>query len=37
MLVLFDTNIILDILEKRQPFYDVPRLVFAHCISHLRT
>lgn len=33
MLVLFDTNIILDILEKRLPFYNASRLVLEHCIS----
>ncbi len=27
MLILFDTNIILDILEKRQPFYEASKSV----------
>lgn len=33
MLVLFDTNIILDILEKRLPFYDTSKSVFESCVS----
>ena len=33
MLVLFDTNIILDILEKRLPFYDASKSVLKSCIS----
>ena len=33
MLVLFDTNIILDILEKRLPFYDASKSVLESCIS----
>lgn len=32
MLVLFDTNVILDILEKRSPFYEVSKLVFESCV-----
>lgn len=31
--VLFDTNIILDILEKRFPFYDASKSVLEHCVS----
>ena len=31
--VLFDTNIILDILEKRLPFYDSSKSVFERCVS----
>lgn len=34
MLILFDTNIILDILEKRQPFYEASRSVLEECISN---
>ncbi len=34
MLILFDTNIILDILEKRQPFYEVSKSVLEECISN---
>lgn len=33
MLVLFDTNIILDILEKRFPFYDSSKSVLENCVS----
>ena len=33
MLVLFDTNIILDILEKRSPFYDSSKSVLENCVS----
>lgn len=33
MLVLFDTNIILDILEKRLPFYDASQSALELCIS----
>lgn len=33
MLVLFDTNIILDILEKRFPFYDSSKSVLESCVS----
>lgn len=33
MLVLFDTNIILDILEKRLPFYDTSKSVLEACVS----
>lgn len=33
MLVLFDTNIILDILEKRLPFYDSSKSVLESCAS----
>lgn len=33
MLVLFDTNIIIDILEKREPFYNVSKSVLEHCTS----
>lgn len=33
MLVLFDTNIILDILEKRLPFYDSSESVLEKCVS----
>ena len=31
--VLFDTNIILDILEKRFPFYDASKSVLEYCVS----
>lgn len=34
MLILFDTNIILDILEKRQPFYEASKSVLEKCISN---
>lgn len=34
MLILFDTNIILDILEKRQPFYEASTSVLEECISN---
>ena len=34
MLILFDTNIILDILEKRQPFYEASKSVLEECISN---
>lgn len=34
MLILFDTNIILDILEKRQPFYEASKSVLEACISN---
>ncbi len=33
MLILFDTNIILDILEKRQPFYEASKSVLEECFS----
>lgn len=33
MLVLFDTNIILDVLEKRPPFYDSSKSVLESCVS----
>ena len=33
MLVLFDTNIILDVLEKRLPFYDASKAVMESCVS----
>jgi len=33
MLVLFDTNIILDVLEKRLPFYDSSKPVLERCVS----
>ena len=33
MLVLFDTNIILDILEKHLPFYDSSESVLERCVS----
>ncbi len=33
MRVLLDTNIILDILEKRPPFYDASKSVLEYCIS----
>ena len=33
MLVLFDTNIILDILEKRLPFYNSSKSVLETCVS----
>lgn len=33
MLVLFDTNIILDILEKRFPFYDASKSALESCVS----
>ncbi len=33
MLVLFDTNIILDVLEKHLPFYDASRTVLESCVS----
>lgn len=33
MLVLFDTNIILDVLEKRLPFYDSSKAILESCIS----
>ncbi len=33
MRVLFDTNIILDILEKRSPFYDSSKSVLENCVS----
>ena len=33
MLVLFDTNIILDVLEKRAPFYDASKSVIERCVS----
>lgn len=33
MLVLFDTNIILDVLQKRIPFYDTSRSVLESCVS----
>jgi len=33
MLVLFDTNIILDVLEKRRPFYDSSKLLLEKCVS----
>ena len=32
MLVLFDTNIILDVLEKRLPFYDSSKSVLENCV-----
>lgn len=32
MLVLFDTNIILDVLEKRLPFYDSSKSVLESCV-----
>lgn len=34
MLVLFDTNIILDVLEKRQPFFTASKSVLECCISN---
>jgi len=33
ILVLFDTNIILDVLEKRLPFYDSSKSVLKKCVS----
>lgn len=33
MVVLFDTNIIMDVLEKRFPFYDSSKSVLESCIS----
>ena len=33
MLVLFDTNIIIDVLEKRLPFYDASKKVLESCVS----
>ncbi len=33
MLVLFDTNIILDVLEKRLPFYDSSKSILESCVS----
>ena len=33
MLVLFDTNIILDVLEKRLPFYHASKSVLESCVS----
>ena len=33
MPVLFDMNIILDVLEKRQPFYDASKSVLESCVS----
>ncbi|NBH87034.1 PIN domain-containing protein [bacterium C-53] len=33
MLVLFDTNIILDVLEKRPPFYHASKSVLESCVS----
>ena len=33
MLVLFDTNIILDVLEKRLPFFESSKSVLESCIS----
>ncbi len=33
MLVLFDTNIILDVLEKRLPFYDSSKSALESCVS----
>ena len=33
MLVLFDTNIILDVLEKRLPFYNSSKSVLESCVS----
>lgn len=33
MLILFDTNIILDILEKRHPFYATSKSVLEKCVS----
>lgn len=33
MRVLFDTNIILDILEKRLPYYDASKSVLESCVS----
>ncbi len=33
MVVLFDTNIVLDILEKRLPFYHSSKSVFERCVS----
>lgn len=33
MVVLFDTNIILDILEKRAPFYEASSDTLQHCVS----
>lgn len=33
MVVLFDTNIIIDVLEKRFPFYDSSKSVLESCIS----
>ncbi len=33
MLVLFDTNIILDVLEKRLSFYDSSKSVLERCVS----
>lgn len=32
-LVLFDTNIVLDVLEKRLPFYDSSKAVLERCVS----
>lgn len=36
MLVLFDTNIILDVLEKRLPFYDSSKSALESCVSGKR-
>lgn len=33
-LVLFDTNIILDVLEKRHPFYDSSKSALERCVSN---
>lgn len=33
MLVLFDTNIILDVLEKRLPFYNASKAILESCVS----
>lgn len=33
MLVLFDTNIVLDVLEKRSPFYDASKSALEKCVS----
>lgn len=33
MVVLFDTNIIMDVLEKRFPFYDSSKSVLESCVS----
>ena len=33
MHVLFDTNIVLDVLEKRLPFYEASKLALERCIS----
>lgn len=33
MLVLFDTNIILDVLEKREPFYESSKSTLESCVS----